>query len=290
MTARTHVPPRSRSSSSRSTASSITGYSHRLTKRDYQILIELHEHRVLTTPQIYELHFETLTRASKRMLQLYRLGLIERFRPHVPTGSAPWHYTLDEPGARLVAARQEVDFRDFPFKKARIFDVVGSPRLRHRIECNGFFARLALACRRRGWRLEWTGERRSAAEWYASVVGEALVTPDGIGRISAGDREISFFLEYDRATEHHEQLERKIDRYHVVQRWPDRPDALLFLFPSAAREREVRRSLPGPGFTLATAVRHDVLRDPLGPVWLPLREDRRRPILDLPLEPRDKPG
>ena len=26
------------------------------------------------------------------MLQLYRLGLVERFRPHVPTGSAPWHY------------------------------------------------------------------------------------------------------------------------------------------------------------------------------------------------------
>ncbi len=117
MTARTHVPLRSRSSSSRS-ASSITGYSHRLTKRDYQILIELHEHRVLITPQIYELHFDTLTRASKRMLQLYRLGLVERFRPHVPTGSAPWHYTLDEPGARLVAARQEIDFRDFPFKKA----------------------------------------------------------------------------------------------------------------------------------------------------------------------------
>jgi hypothetical protein len=58
------------------------------------------------------------------MLQLYRLGLVERFRPHVPTGSAPWHYTLDEPGGRLVAARQEIDFRDFPFKKARIFDVV----------------------------------------------------------------------------------------------------------------------------------------------------------------------
>jgi len=67
------------------------------------------------------------------MLQLYRLGLVERFRPHVPTSSAPCHYTLDEPGARLVAARQEIDFGDFPFKKARIFDVVGSPRLRHRI-------------------------------------------------------------------------------------------------------------------------------------------------------------
>jgi len=290
MNARTHVLLRSRSSSSRSTASSITGYAHRLTKRDYQILIELHEHRVLTTPQNYELHSETLTRASKRMIQLYRLGLLERFRPHVPTGSAPWHYTLDEPGARLVAARQEIDFRDFPFKKARIFDVVGSPRLRHRVECNGFFARVTWACRRRGWSLEWTGERRAAAEWYASLVDRPLVTPDGIGRISADDREVSFFLEYDRGTEHHDQLVGKIDRYRIVREWSDRPDALLFLLPSAAREREVRRALPGPGFTLATAVRRDVLRNPLGPVWFPLRDDRRCPILDLPLEPRDKPG
>jgi hypothetical protein len=290
MTARTHVPLRSRSSSPRSASSSITGYSHRLTKRDYQILIELHEHRVLTTPQIFELHFDTLTRASKRMLQLYRLGLVERFRPHTPTGSAPWHYTLDEPGARLVAARQEIDFRDFPFKKARIFDVVGSPRLRHRVECNGFFARLAFSCRRRGWRLEWTGERRAAAEWDSSLTGGPLITPDGKGRILAGKREVSFFLEYDRGTEHLEQLELKIERYRLVRGSPRQPDALLFVFPSAARERAVRRFPVSPGFTLATAIRAPANRDPLGPVWLPLREDRRWPILDLPLEPRAMPG
>jgi hypothetical protein len=197
---------------------------------------------------------------------------------------AAWHYTLDEPGARLVAARQEIDFADFTFKKARIFDVVGSPRLRHRVECNGFFARLTFACRGRGWKLEWTGERRATARWYEHV------TPDGIGRIVAGDRGISFFLEYDRGTENHDQLERKIDRYRVVARAASLPDALLFVFPSPARERQARRALVGAGFTVATAVRHHGLRDPLGPVWLPLHDDRRVPILDLPLEPRDDPG
>jgi len=255
-----------------------------LTKRDFKILIELYEHRVLTTPQLYELHFDTHTRASKCMLQLYRLGLVERFRPHTPTGSAPWHYTLDEPGARLVAARQEIDFKDFTFKKARIFDVVGSPRLRHRIECNGFFARLTLACRRRGWKLEWTGERRAAARWYEHI------TPDGIGRIISGGREISFFLEYDRGTENHGQLENKIERYRIVGRTAVRPDALLFVFPSQNRERQARRALIGAGFTVATAVRHPALRDPLGPVWLPLGDDQRFPILDLPLKPRDDSG
>src|SRR5215218_7322040 len=235
MTARDHVPLRSRSSSR--SACSIASYAHRLTKRDFDILVELYEHRVLTTPQIYELHFDTHTRASKRMLQLYRLGLVERFRPHTPTGSAPWHYTLDEPGARLVAARQEIDFKDFTFKKARIFDVVGSPRLRHRVECNGFFARLTLSCRQRGWRLEWTGERRACASW------DWAIPPDGIRRIVAGDREIYFSLEYDRGTENHDQLENKTCRYHIVGRTARSEDALLFVFPSTARERYARSAL-----------------------------------------------
>jgi predicted transcriptional regulator len=282
MTARDHVRLRSRSSSR--SASLITSYSHRLTGRDFEILIQLYEHRVLTTPQIYELHFETHTRASKRMLELYRLGLVERFRPYTPTGSAPWHYTLDEPGARLVAARQEIDFKDFTFKKARIFDVVGSPRLRHRVECNGFFARLTLACRRREWRLEWTGERRACASW------NSVISPDGIGRIVTDDREISFFLEYDRGTENHDQLENKTCRYHIVGRTARSEDALLFVFPSAARERYARSALVGASVPVATTVRGDVLRHPLGTVWLPLHDDRRRMILDLPRLPRDDAG
>jgi hypothetical protein len=255
-----------------------------LTRRDFEILIELYEHRVLTTPQIYELHFDTHTRASKRMLQLYRLGLVERFRPHISTGSAPWHYTLDEPGARLVAARQEIDYEKFRFKKARIFDVVGSPRLRHRVECNGFFARLTLACRMRGWRLEWIGERRATGSW------DSHITPDGIGRIVAGESEFSFFLEYDRGTENHDQLENKTYRYRLVG-WSARSeDALLFVFPSAARERYARRALIGSSVPVATTVRRDVLRNPLGRVWLPFHDDRRRTILDLPRAPRERPG
>jgi predicted transcriptional regulator len=282
MTARDHVPLRLRSSPRSS--SSITSYAHRLTKRDFEILVELYEHRVLTTPQIYELHFDTHTRASKRMLQLYRLGLVERFRPHTPTGSAPWHYTLDEPGARLVAARQEIDYDKFRFKKARIFDVVGSPRLRHRVECNGFFARLMFACRTRGWKLEWTGERRAADRW------DSVIFPDGIGRLVAEDREISFFLEYDRGTENHDQLANKTYRYRLVGRTVTSEDALLFVFPSAVREHYARSALVGASVPVATAVRPHALRDPLGPVWLPLGDDRRRPILDLPRLPRDEPG
>lgn len=86
------------------------------------------------------------------------------------------------------------------------------------------------------------------------------------------------------------RLEFKIARCQFVTGMHQCPDVVLFVFPSAGREREVQRSLSFPGFTLATAVRADVLRYPLGPVWLPLRDGRRYAVLDLPLEPRAKPG
>ncbi|HZD80336.1 MAG TPA: replication-relaxation family protein, partial [Actinomycetota bacterium] len=180
--------------------------------------------------------------------------------------------------------RQEIDFKDFTFKKARIFDVVGSPRLRHRVECNGFFARLTRACRGRGWELEWIGERRAARRW------DGVINPDGIGRIRSWDRQISFFLEYDRGTENHDQLANKTYHYRIVGRTVTSEDALLFVFPSAARERYARSALIGASVPVATTVRADVLRHPLGPVWLPLDDDRRRTILDLPRLPRDDSG
>jgi hypothetical protein len=76
-----------------------------------------------------------------------------------------------------------------------------------------------------------------------------------------------------------------------VGRTAVRPDALLFVFPSQNRERQARRALIGAGgLTVATTVRHPALRDPLGPVWLPLGDDQRFPILDLRLKPRDDSG
>jgi hypothetical protein len=107
------------------------------------------------------------------------------------------------------------------------------------------------------------GERRATRRW------DSVISPDGIGRIAAGDREISFFLEYDRGTENHEQLADKTYRYRIVGRTATSEDALLFVFPSAARERYARDALLGASVPVATAVRSDALRHPLGPAWLP---------------------
>lgn len=61
--------------------------------------------------------------------------------------------------------------------------------------------------RRREERPSRTGERRAAAQSDSSMSMGPVISPDGIGRIVAGKREISFFLEYDPGTENHTQLE-----------------------------------------------------------------------------------
>ena len=53
----------------------------RLTARDRWLLRMLHEHRVLTTTHITQLAFGTTRAATARLLALYQLRAIDRFRP-----------------------------------------------------------------------------------------------------------------------------------------------------------------------------------------------------------------
>ena len=80
----------------------------RLTARDRWLLRMLHEHRVLTTTQITWLAFGTGRAATARLLTLYQLRAIDRFRPLTPAGSAPLHFVLDEAGAYLLAAEDGI--------------------------------------------------------------------------------------------------------------------------------------------------------------------------------------
>ena len=65
-----------------------------LTGRDRLLVRLVGMHRVLTTDQLAALGFANITTARHRLAVLVRIGLLRRFRPHPPTGSAPWHYVL----------------------------------------------------------------------------------------------------------------------------------------------------------------------------------------------------
>src|SRR5205085_8993240 len=83
-----------------------TAAGRRLTERDRAICETLYEQRLLTTEQLHELYFPNVVRARKRLVELYRLGVVDRFRPYRPTGSAPCHYVLDQPAVAVVPSER----------------------------------------------------------------------------------------------------------------------------------------------------------------------------------------
>src|SRR5918996_2048628 len=134
-----------------------------ITDRDMQLLLQLYEHKILTTHQVQELHFSSEHRARKRLLQLYSRAVLDRFRPHQHPGSQPHHYYLDDLGAKLVAGYLGVELKELRFRKDRIFRLSRSQRLGHIRNTNGFFTRLAYGCRRSREGIvlsHWFGERR----------------------------------------------------------------------------------------------------------------------------------
>jgi hypothetical protein len=250
-----------------------------LTQRDQRICADLFEHRILTTIQLYELHFPSYVRARKRLLELHRLGILWRTRPQRQPGSLPWHYVLDEPGALVVAESRGIEPSELGYRFDRVLGMLDSPRLRHLRETNGFFTRLTHACRtsEQPYRLAlWWGERTCAQRW------QALVRPDGLGRLEGPPgSSVTFSLELDRGTESRDRLAGKLERYLLIASGPDAPAVVLFCFSTAEREASARQILRQPGITVATATLERHLADPLGRVWRPVREDHRKRLIDL---------
>lgn len=110
-------------------------------------------------------------------------------------------------------------------------------------------------------------------------------TPDGFARLDGRTDTCRFLLELDRGTERGPRLADKLEAYTWFARVePDAANAVVLLFPTPEREVAARDRMSAvPDLCIATSTRDLFYRDPLGPVWLPLTEDRRIPLLWLPL-------
>ncbi|MHB1927828.1 MAG: replication-relaxation family protein [Acidimicrobiales bacterium] len=232
----------------------------------------LFDHQVLTTAQVAQLGFDSDNAARHRLVILHRLRVADRFRPQSATGSAPFHYVLDEMGAAVVAAARGVEPAELGFRRERALALAHSPRLAHTVGVNGFFASLACAARRSAGAAltEWWPERRCAAQWGS------LVRPDAYGRWAEGDSEVDFFLEYDRGTETTSRVEAKLAGYAELAAATGIATPVLIWAPTPAREASLRRALGRPAVPVATAA---TATSPAGPVWLPA--DSRGPRLRL---------
>jgi hypothetical protein len=285
VTARSRHPKRQPRRSTTLHARLMAARSH-LTARDHHLLGLLWEHRVLTSGQLAALCFADATTARHRLVVLYRLGVVDRFRPP-PTdlgrGSAPFHYVLDQLGELLVAAD-----RDQPTSPQRRWqpgyaaDVGNSQRLHHLVGVNRFFAQLAGAARDSGGdaRLAgWRGERELGGR-YGQVV-----RPDGYGIWEQDGAGFWFFYEHDRATEPLHRLAKKLDGYAEWEAAVGRPAWVLFSLPTAGREQGAAAALLAPGVPdVAVATTNRALAGrPDQAVWWPLRQlgSRRVRLIDL---------
>ena len=248
----------------------------RLTARDRWLLEILHEHRVLTTHQIQQLAFPSISTTTHRLLALWRLRALERFRPAMATGSAPLHYVLGPAGAAVLAARRGQNLATFGYRLDRALALAHSDKLHHLVGTNGIFTALAHHARTHpGTRLlVWWSERRCQATWgkYAR--------PDGYGRWHQDGHDVDFFCEYDTGTEPLARLLAKIGDYTALAEMTGITDTpVLFVLPGPTREDHIHSRLTASGLPIATTTPHALhtAEGPAGPAWrIPSNSPRRR--------------
>jgi hypothetical protein len=248
-----------------------------LTNRDQLICLDLHEHGVLTTQHLFELHFSSIQRARSRLSRLHELEVLWRNRPRTHLGSLPWHYTLDYLGSQIVAEILGIEPKAVGYREDRKRTLVESPRLGHTRAANDFFTRLSYVARTTPsgvHSVNWRGEAWCAKQWQQHI------RPDGFGEVQFYTGMVQFLLEMDLGTEDRGRLEAKMERYRVLARGMTAPDVVLFCFPSDAREASARLVLGGTAMPVATATLDRHLADPLGVIWLPLGSDRRVGLIE----------
>jgi hypothetical protein len=226
----------------------------RLTERDRRVALDCYDHHVLTTDQLRRLHFRNRRIAQRRLGELYRLRVLDRFRPvwQRGEGSSPYHWLLDQAGARIVCEMLDLPADQLAWRRDHTHALAASSKLAHQLAVNEFFTRLADDARTTGAALaEWWGERRAAAAFAGRLA------PDGYGRLQLqqGDS-VSFLLELDRSTEPHRRLCEKADRYS--RELPRSSLAahhpfVLLLTPSTERTAAAADALAGGRVPIRTA-------------------------------------
>ncbi len=160
----------------------------------------------------------------------------------------------------------------------------------HDLGANAFFVALAVASRPLGHEglYHWVGEERCRRLLREDAGPRHAPAPDGWGRyLLVGDREITFFLEWDRGTESVDRLHRKSANYirYFARRRGANYAHVLFVFPSSAKEiayhESIAEDLPRDELCCVfwtTTLKHLELASPRGPIWW--KVERRPPSED----------
>ncbi len=238
---------------------------------------------MLTADQLAAMFFDSHKRALVRLLDLHRLGVLDRFRPHRPSwGSHPYHYVLGRHGAAVLAAErgEDPDRAARRWKPERTLALGRTQRLAHLVGVNAFYAALVGHARRHpeASMVAWLTEAE-CAHWT-----EGIVRPDAFGEWHEHNRGVEFFLEYDRGTETLGRLADKLAAYERFEVERGVATWLLFAFGSARRETAARRALAGATVATATATLAAPVR-PQTDLWRPLAGSERHRLAGLDAVP-----
>src|SRR6266542_2372449 len=179
-----------------------------LDERDHALLLNLLEHKVLTTHQIKSLFFRSFRRCQHWMKELKDLGLVSSFSVGrgFGEGRPPACWFLTKEGLAAIAEAKDIRASDLPWVPDHGYRT--SQMLAHRLGVNAFFCALAEASRAHQGHclVTWRPEH-----WVRTKA--AKVKPDGFGRYLHPDGACEFYLEYDRGTEAFGALARKLEGY-----------------------------------------------------------------------------
>jgi hypothetical protein len=226
-----------------------------LTDRDRRIAWDCFEFRVLTTSQITRLYFTGTRTAAARLDVLYRLRVLDRFRPSLPMGqgTAPYHWILDEAGALIVADHLNIERAKLGWQHSITASIAHSQKLPHHVEVNEFFVRLAMEANVAGGALsEWYGERTCHHIFSGSLVADGYGVLDVPGRAP-----LHFLVELDRGTEPTGRLREKAKAYASIlphSSLRDLDPLVLLLAPSARRAESATAALAYSPAPIAVAV------------------------------------
>jgi Replication-relaxation len=215
-----------------------------LIERDRWIARDCFEFRVMTTSQIRRLYFTGTRTAAARLDVLYRLRVLDRFRPSLPMGqgTAPYHWILDEAGALIVADHLDIERAKLGWQHSIAASIAHSQKLPHHVEVNEFFTRLAVEANVAGGALsEWYGERTCHHILSGSLVADGYGVLDLPGRAP-----LHFLVELDRGTETTGRLREKAKAYASILPTSSLgkfDPFVLLLVPSAKRAASVTAAL-----------------------------------------------
>lgn len=179
--------------------------------REREILLALYDHEVLLTYQVRVLFFSSLRRCQDVLKKLRDLRLVERDTPsQFGMGRAQSMWTLTEDGVRVVAVLRRKPRSAIEWMPRQSFHA-SDRHLHHLLGVNRFFVSLVEA--------SLLHPAHGLEKWVApkQVVSENnWVTHDGFGRYHHEGGAFDFYFEYDRGTEWHDQLMRKLRGYLLM--------------------------------------------------------------------------